>query len=102
MSNEVEFVDGLSVEAPKSGAPDFVKMKIGIQPEKLALWLKGKPEGEWINLQVKVSKKGTWYASVDNWKPDPNRAQQPAQQPVQQPTQVTNNNDAFDDEVIPF
>lgn len=68
MADEKEFVDGLIVKAPHENAPDFVKASISIKRKDLGNWLRGKDD-EWINLQVKVSSKGKWYAEVDNWKP---------------------------------
>ena len=68
MSNDIEFVDGLIIKAPHEKAPDFVKCSISIKRADLGNWLRGKDD-EWINLQVKESKAGKWYAQVDNWKP---------------------------------
>lgn len=68
MSNETEFVDGLIVKAPRDGAPDFVKASISIKREELAAWLAGR-DGEWVNVDVKESKGGKWYAAVNNYKP---------------------------------
>ena len=64
-----EFVDGLIVKAPRDGAPDFVKMSISIKRADLGNWLRGK-EDEWINIDVKESKGGKWYAAVNDWKPE--------------------------------
>ena len=69
MSNDTEFVDGLIVKAPRNGAPEYVKAQISIKREELIAWLSGKG-GEWINVDVKVSKNGKWYAAVNDWKPD--------------------------------
>lgn len=66
--DEVEFVDGLIVKAPHERAPDFVKASISIKVAALTKWLQGRSE-EWVNLDVKQSKKGTWYAAVSNFKP---------------------------------
>jgi hypothetical protein len=68
--NGIEFIDGLSVKAPHTNAPDFVKAKIDIKREQMLKWLMNRDD-EWINIDVKISKSGKWYASVDNWKPDP-------------------------------
>ena len=70
--DEIEFVDGLIVKAPREGAPDFVKASISIKVEDLGKWLRAKYQAkqEWVNAQVKVSKGGKWYVSVDNWKPE--------------------------------
>jgi hypothetical protein len=81
---EMEFVDGLFVKAPHEKAPDFVKAQISIKVEDLGKWLRAKykeslaNEG-WINLDVKESKSGRWYAAVSNYKP---KAQEPERRPV--------------------
>ena len=67
--SEKEFVAGLYVKPPHEKAPDFVKFSISIKRADLGNWLRGKSD-EWINLQVKESQNGKWYAEVDNWKPN--------------------------------
>jgi hypothetical protein len=64
-----EFVDGLIVKAPSDKAPDFVKCNISIKRKDLGNWLRGKDD-DWINIDVKESKGGKWYAEVSNWKPN--------------------------------
>ena len=66
---DIEFVDGLMVKAPRDGAPDFVKGSISIKRVDLGNWLRTKDD-EWINIDIKVSKGGKWYAAVNDWKPD--------------------------------
>lgn len=78
MSDEIEFVSGLIVKAPREGAPDFVKASISIKRLELIDWLQGR-DGEWINLQVKEAKSGKWYAAVDTWKPKDKGDSQQAQ-----------------------
>lgn len=101
MSNETEFLNGLIVKGPNENAPEYVKAKISIKREELIASLQAK-DGEWVNLDVKVSQNGKWYAAVDNWKPNgggerqaarPSRDAAPAQQVAQ--------NDFADDD-IPF
>lgn len=65
---EKEFVDGLIVKAPRQGAPEFIKAAISIKRADLGNWLRAKDD-EWINIDVKVSQSGKWYAEVNNWKP---------------------------------
>jgi len=67
--NDIKFVDGLMVKAPRSGAPDFVKGSISIKRKDLGNWLR-QQEGDWINLDIKESKGGKWYAAVNDWKPE--------------------------------
>jgi hypothetical protein len=70
MADDIEFVDGLLVKAPHEKAPSFVKAQISIKREALIQWLQGKSE-EWLNLDVKESKGGKYYAAVSNYKPKP-------------------------------
>lgn len=65
--SDVIFPDGLMVKAPREGAPDFVKGSISIKIQELINWL-GQQSGDWINLDMKVSKGGKWYAQVNTWK----------------------------------
>ena len=90
------FAQGLYVKPPKENSPDFVKFGLSIKRQEVMAWLQGQSE-EWINLQVKEAKSGKWYAEVDTWKPDPNRARpsQPAQPAVSNPFESL-------DEDIPF
>lgn len=90
--SEVEFVDGLIIKAPHDKAPNFVKCGISIKRKELGNWLRGKDD-EWINLQVKASKDGKWYAQVDNWKPS-----KESKPPEGKPNIASND---FDDD-IPF
>lgn len=71
--SEKEFVDGLLVKPPHDKAPDFVKCSISIKRKDLGNWLRTKTE-DWINIDVKVSQKGKWYAEVNTWKPDKTQA----------------------------
>ena len=68
MADEIEFVNGLIVKSPHANAPDFVKCAISIKVADLSEWLAGKDE-EWVNVDVKESKGGRWYASVSKFKP---------------------------------
>ena len=78
MENKVVFIDGVNVFTPNEKAPDFVKASLVINPTKLIAWLKendqhlteGK-EGLELRTQIKESKQGKLYASVDTFKPKP-------------------------------
>ena len=67
--SDKEFVNGLIIKPPHDKAPDFVKCAISIKRKDLGNWLREKKD-DWINLDVKVSKDGKWYAEVNNWKPN--------------------------------
>jgi hypothetical protein len=68
---EIEFVPGLFVKAPHPKAPDFVKASISIKVADLGPFLreKFKANEEWVNIDVKESKGGKWYAAVSTYKP---------------------------------
>ena len=66
---DIEFPAGLIVKPPHEKAPSFVKASISIKRKDLGNWLRGRTE-EWINLDVKVSKDGKWYAAVNTYKKD--------------------------------
>lgn len=67
--SDKEFVDGLIIKAPHERAPDFVKCSISIKRKDLGNWLRQRDE-DWINLDVKESKQGKWYAEISTWKPE--------------------------------
>ncbi len=99
MSDSPVFIDGLSAKEPHQNAPDFVKAKISIKVADLIAWLQ-EQQTDWVNADLKVSKQGNYYISVDDWKPETqNQPQASAQQSPQQnlPAGATD----FDDD-IPF
>lgn len=89
--SDIEFIDGLIAKAKHEKAPDFVKCHLSIKREELISWLQ-KRSDEWINLDVKESREGKMYASVNNWKPDGKKASSPQREPAT----------TFDDDDIPF
>jgi len=74
MSKEVEFPIGIFMKAPHENAPEFVKASASIKLSEAIPWLQAKAGAgeEWVNLDVKESQSGKWYASVNNWKPNSN------------------------------
>lgn len=76
MADDIEFVNGLIVKAPHSNAPDFVKCAISIKVQDLQEWLATK-EDEWVNIDVKESRGGKWYAAVNTYKPQAKQETKP-------------------------
>ena len=103
MSDQMEFIDGLFAKAPHPNAPDFVKAKISIKREELINWLNNRSD-EWVNIDVKEGQTGKWYASVDNWKPDPAMAgnSQPFEATGNSPEFISNTSEQEFDDDIPF
>lgn len=98
--SDAKFIDGLIFKAPHENAPDFVIAKVSIKREEMIAYLQGQT-GDWINADLKRSRDGKLYASVDDWKPNGNgtprrNAPQPQQAPAGNFDEVP-----FDDD-IPF
>lgn len=99
-----EFVDGLIIKAPRSGAPEFVKGSISIKREELIGWLSQKSD-EWINLDIKESRGGKWYAQINTWKPEGGQktgAPAPAQKQTQAPANDASLEEDMNADDIPF
>lgn len=92
----VDFVKGLWIKPPHAKAPDYVKCKLSIRREDFMQWLHDQ-DGEWCNLDIMVSQNGSWYAKVNDWKPDGSTA--PAQSA---PKSAAPARDDLDDEDLPF
>ena len=67
-----KFVDGLFVNSPNENAPDFIKANLSIHAARFVEWLKGQEltEKGYVNLDLKESREGKLYASVNDWKPN--------------------------------
>jgi hypothetical protein len=65
---ENKFIDGIRIYAPHEKAPQFVKGRLSIKRLDLINFLQSKTD-EWINADIKESKKGNWYLQINEWKP---------------------------------
>ena len=103
MSNDKEFVQGISFKPPRDGAPDFVKQNGWIRIDEAIAWLQSKKAAgeESVNFQVKESQGGKLYAEVDNWKPNQGNGTLRNNAPKPQRAQPAPVYD-FVDESIPF
>jgi len=66
------FPKGLYFNEPHERAPDFVKGSVSIKVADFRDYL-GKVKGDWLNIDLKVSKDGKAYAEVNTFKPDKSR-----------------------------
>jgi hypothetical protein len=71
-----DFPKGIFVKNPHANAPDFVKYKVSIKIEDAIAWLKTL-SGEYVNLDLKVSKENKPYLGIDSWKPTTDSAPVP-------------------------
>jgi len=70
--SEIIFVKGMFVNAPRDGAPSFVKGSLAIKPAELSAWLEEQTPNEkgYIKINLKEGRDMKWYAELDTWKPD--------------------------------
>lgn len=97
--SDIEFIDGLMAKAPNPNAPTFVKASISIKREELIAWLQARNE-EWINADIKESRGGKWYVSVNAFKAKDGG--QPGQTTRSKPSNDGLQADDFDSSTIPF
>jgi len=76
MADEKQFIGGLIAKKPHDKAPDFVKCNLSIKVEDLGKYLREAYTNgeEWLNVDIKESKGGKWYAEKNTWKPDGNKS----------------------------
>lgn len=92
MSDEKVFVDGMIVKRYEK-APDFVICNLSLKGEELVPFMREHQKDGWINVQVKRSKGGKYYAELDTWEP---KEQEQAPAPAPAPA------DSHPDDDIPF
>ena len=68
MSDEKIFVDGMIVKR-NPNAPDFVICSLSLKCEELVAFMRKHHKDKWVNVQVKQSKGGKYYAELDTWQP---------------------------------
>lgn len=82
MSDEKQFADGLIAKHPGENAPDFVKAKLSFKLDEFKQWVgnieRAEQGIEWLNVEVKESKGGKWYAERVIWKPQEQNAPAPS------------------------
>lgn len=66
MSEKV-FVDGMLCKR-RDNAPEFVVLNISYKVNEFRAWL-DQQTGDWVNVDIKRSKSGKFYAELDTWKP---------------------------------
>ena len=72
MSQNVEkvFADGFSFKR-REGAPEFVIGRQSIKVDEAVAFLKANVKNGWVNIDIKQSKKGTFYCELDTWEAKP-------------------------------
>ena len=68
MSDDKVFVDGMIVKRSPN-APDFVICNLSLKGKELVEFMRQHQKDGWVNIQVKQSKGGKYYAELDTWQP---------------------------------
>jgi len=91
--SDIVFPEGISYKLAPEDAPDYVRGKISIKTADYIAWLE-KQDGEWVNLDLMVSKKGTGYLKVNTWKKDEPKAENLPKHQDREVEQETDNSDS--------
>lgn len=86
---EKQFANGIIFAYPNDKAPEFVIGKISIKKSEFMPFLESQT-GDWINLDVKLSKTDKIYCELNTWKPD-KKKDEPTE--MQASTSAPTNND---------
>ena len=70
------FVKGMIFKAPRGNAPDYIKGSLSIKVEELVPFLQEHEKNGWVNVDLKESRGGKYYAELDTW--EPKRRDEPA------------------------
>lgn len=99
MSNQDEkiFVDGMIVKRSPN-APDFVICNLSLKCDELVAFMRQHHKEKWVNVQVKQSKGGKYYAELDTWQPTQGQAATAGIADARQAAQP----DDFESDTIPF
>lgn len=84
MSNPTEkiFAQGLIVKRRET-APSFVTCSLSVKADEFKAFIDEHQNNGWVNLNVKQSQSGKYYAELDTWKPQSTETAQVPQQAAQ-------------------
>ena len=68
MSKEKIFANGFSFKRNEK-APSFVVGNLSVKKEDAIEFLNQHEDGGYVNLNINMSKNGTYYVELDTWKP---------------------------------
>jgi len=85
--NSIQFAEGISIYEPHQNAPDFIKGDVVITEEFLNTFKKNcfkNTKGvNQMRMNLNLSKKGTLYLSINDYRPQPKEQEQINQIEVQ-------------------
>jgi hypothetical protein len=69
MADDIVFADGMICKKPHQNAPDFVKATVSFKMKEFVEWGRLHHNEGWVNVQIKESRGGKLYASLDTFTP---------------------------------
>lgn len=63
-----KFVNGMRVSRGAK-APSYIIANLGIKVDDFVKWLRENQGGEWLNIDIKLSKGGKYYAELNTYNP---------------------------------
>lgn len=69
MATDSILAKGFIFRPKKESAPNFVVGSLSIKTSDAIETLKAHTKGEWVNMNVKISKGGNYYVEIDTWEP---------------------------------
>jgi len=95
---EKQFLDGLIAKKPGEKAPQFIITKLSFKVEEFIKTLQELNKNNWVNVEIRESRQGKYYAIVDEYKPS-----QETSEKVKQAEKIElNNEQEVDIEDLPF
>jgi hypothetical protein len=101
MSDDITFIDGMIFKQPHPKAPDFVKGTLSIKVKEFATFAEQYAKDGWLNIDLKESKQGKYYAALNTFKPTDGQAAKAGMQQVRQVIEEKPQ-ESFADDDIPF
>jgi hypothetical protein len=98
MNKQLEFPNGIRAFQPTKNAPEWVRGSLVLNKTELMDWLRS--QGNEIRLDIKQSKKGSWYLSVSDFTPQEKGFYKKSDFNQMPPSDVAMGTDYIDD--LPF
>ena len=64
---DVIFPEGFIVKKPHESAPDFIKLRMSVKVDQFTQFMNDNNNEGWINMDLKLSKKGVLYTQLNTW-----------------------------------
>jgi hypothetical protein len=71
-------LEGMRLDRPRTGAPDYVKGRVGINVAVFERWMRANADDRgWVNLDLMLSKANDYYFKHNEWKSGGDPAREP-------------------------